>query len=90
MVKYSLMKIIYRSWSLKGKKLPSSLMLYSFVGFTLGLSGQAYPDSQFVHVERSHYQDLYVEDGAQTRCVSFRDQDQQTCIYKERPDYLVW
>jgi len=56
----------------------------------IGSAGWVRAEPKLVHIERSHYQDLYVEESQHTRCVSFRDRDQQTCIFNDSRDFLVW
>lgn len=46
--------------------------------------------AEIIHVERSQYLDLYVEEVGEQRCLSFSDNNEQSCVFLNHPDYLVW
>ena len=56
---------------------------------SLGLEVAA-ADSEIIHIERSLYRDVYVYDLGNQLCTGFMDRNDQSCIYKDAKDYLVW
>jgi len=56
---------------------------------SLGLE-MAAADSKIIHIERSLYRDVYVYDLGNQLCTGFMDRNDQSCIYKDAKDYLVW
>jgi len=60
--------------------------------FFIGLLLQPFSmlDAEIIHVERSQYLDLYVEQVGDQRCLSFADNNEQSCVFMNHPDYLVW
>jgi len=47
-------------------------------------------NSEIVHLERSVYRDVYVYDSGSQLCIGFINRNDQSCVFADASDYLVW